>query len=135
MKPVRITLALLGLAAMSYALLGAARDNDVLPVRHTGFLATVLVLHDAALVPAVIAVSVLVHRAVPPPHRAVLQAALIATAAATAVALPLVLGYGRTADNPSALTRDYAHGLLALLALIWLTAAVTLVVRRSRAGH
>jgi predicted component of type VI protein secretion system len=49
------------------------------------------------------------------------------------VALPLALGRGRLADNPSALPRDYVGGLLTILALVWLAVAVTLVVRSIRA--
>lgn len=125
----RWLLGALGLSAMAYALLGAVTDPDVTPLRHTGFLVTVLVLHDGALLPAVIAVGALVHRAVAPPYRAVVQAALIASAAVTLVALPLVLGYGRIADNPSALPGDYGRGVLAVLAVVWLAAAVALLTR------
>lgn len=125
----------LGLSAMAYALLGAATDPDVKPIRHTGFLVTVLVLHDGVLLPAVIAVGVLVHRVVPAPYRAVVQAALVASAAVTLVALPLVLGYGRIADNPSALPRDYGRGLLTVLAAVWLAAAVALAVLSRRHGR
>jgi hypothetical protein len=129
MKTARITLAVLGLAAIGYALLGAAGDPDINPSRHTGFLVTVLVLNDGILIPLVIAAGVLVHRFVPPSHGAILQAALLATTTLTAVAAPLVLGYGRIADNPSALPRDYAHGLATVLVLIWLTTAIGLLVR------
>jgi hypothetical protein len=136
MRTARIALGVLGLATMGYALLGAAGDPDVTPGRHTGFLVTVLLLHDGVLLPAVILAGVLVHRFVPAPHRVILQAALVATAALTVVAVPLVLGYGRLADNPSALPRDYGRGLATILALIWLATAIVLLVssrRRPRA--
>jgi len=132
MRYARAALAALGLAAIGYAVVGAAGDRDVVPARHAGFLATVLVLHDGVLLPAIIAVGVLVHFLVPPPYRATVQSALLATAAVTVVALPLVLGYGRIADNPSALPRDYAYGLLTVLAVVWLAAAVALLVRAAR---
>jgi hypothetical protein len=134
MRSIRVTLGVLGLVAIGYALRGALGDPDITRVRHVGFLVTVLVAHDGLLMPAIAAAGVLVHRFVPPPHRAVLQAALVASAAVTVVALPLVLGYGRSADNPSALPRDYRHGLLIVLALIWLAAAVGLL-GRSRRGR
>lgn len=60
--------------------------------------------------------------------RAPVQAALIATAAVTIVALPLGFGYGRLADNPSALPRDYPLGLALVLATIWLAAGLCRVV-------
>jgi hypothetical protein len=135
MRTARIAFGVLGLAAMGYALLGAAGDPDVKPGRHTGFLVTVLVLHDGVLLPAMLLVGVLVHRFVPPPHRAILQAALVASASLTIVAVPLVLGYGRLADNPSALPRDYGRGLATTLATVWLATAIVLLVRsRSSRG-
>ncbi len=129
MRAARIALGGLGLAAMGYALLGAAGDPDVKPLRHTGFLVTVLLLHDGVLLPVVIAAGILVHRFAPPPYRAILQAALLASATVIVVAVPLVLGYGRIADNPSALPRDYGRGLAIVLALIWLTTAIVLLAR------
>jgi hypothetical protein len=132
MRYIRVALAALGLAAAGYALIGAAGDRDIMPVRHTGFLVTVLVVNDGVLLPAVIAVGVLAHRLVPPPCRGTVQAALLASGTLTLVALPLVLGYGRIADNPSALPRDYGHGLLTVLAIVWLTAAVALATRARR---
>jgi hypothetical protein len=129
MRAARFVLGAVGLGAMGYALLGATSDPDINPSRHTGFLVTVLVLNDGVLLPVAIATGVLIHRLVPPPHRAVLQAALLATATLAVVAVPLVLGYGRIADNPSALPRDYAHGLATILAIIWLTTATVLLIR------
>ena len=46
-RTVRIGLGALGVAAIAYALAGAAGDPDIVPRRHAGFLLTVLVLHDA----------------------------------------------------------------------------------------
>ena len=132
MKALRIGLGALGAAAMGYALLGAAGDPDIMRGRHLGFLATVLALHDGALLPAVILAAVLVHRLVPAGYRAIVQAALIASTAMTVVALPLVLGYGRTADNPSALPRDYPLGLAVVLGAVWAAAGVALLVRARR---
>jgi hypothetical protein len=132
MKGVRLALASLGLILMGYAVIGAAGDPDIMPGRHLGFLVVVLALHDGVLLPAFIGVGALVHRFVPGRARAPVQAALIATAAVTVVALPLVLGYGRLADNPSALPRDYPLGLAIVLTTIWLAAGVCWVAPRRR---
>ena len=51
-------------------------------------------------------------------------AALVVSAAVTAVALPLVIGKGRIADNPSAFPQRYGLHLLLLLAAAWTVAAV-----------
>ena len=56
-----------------------------------------------------------------------IQAALLLSAAVV-VARPGVLGYGRTPDLPSALTRDYTRGMLILLAAIWIAAAAILTL-------
>ncbi len=119
----------LGVTAMAYAVLGAAGDPDIMPGRHTAFLLITLALHDAVLLPTVILAGVLVHRLVPAAQRAIIQAGLAATAAVVVIAVPLVLGYGRIADNPSALPRDYPRGLSLVLAVIWTATAVALLVR------
>jgi hypothetical protein len=131
-KTTRITLAALGIAAMVYAIAGAAGDRDIMPGRHIGFLVTVLVVHDGLLLPAFIGVGALVRRFAPTSARAAIQAALLATAALTLIAAPLMLGYGRLADNPSALPRNYPAGLGIVLGIIWLTTAGLVLVRRIR---
>ena len=128
MKTLRLTLAALGTTAMGYGLWSALRSPDLVPSRNATFLLLLVVLHDGLLMPAFVAAGMLVHRLVPPPVRAVVQAALIATASVTLVALPLALGYGRIADNRSALPRDYPAGLLLTLAAIWTAAAVAAVI-------
>ena len=129
-RTVRIGLGALGVAAIAYALAGAAGDPDIVPRRHAGFLLTVLVLHDAAVLPGFLLVGVLVRRLVGTRYRGIVQGALVVTAAVTLVALPLVLGYGRTADNPSALPRDYPAGLAFALGVVWTAAAVGLLATR-----
>lgn len=135
MKTTRPTLAALGLAAMGYALWSALRSPDITPNRNGGFLLLVLVLHDALLLPVFLAAGALVRRVVPPSARATVQAALIASAAVTLIAVPLLLGYGRIADNPSALPLDYPRGLLLVLGGIWLAAAIAVAVKRIRVSN
>jgi hypothetical protein len=130
MRTARLLLGALGVATIGYALLAAAADPDVTPSRHTLFLLAVLALHDALLMPAFLLIGALAHHVAAGPSRAIIQAALIATAAVTLVALPLVLGYGRAADNPSALPRDYPTGLALVLAVIWVGATVAVLTAR-----
>lgn len=132
MRAARITLAALGVAVMAYAIAGAAADRDIMPVRQIGFLLTVLAVHDGLLLPAFIGIGVLIHRYVPASMRAALQGALIASAALTLIAIPLILGYGRLPDNPSALPRDYPVGLAIVLATVWFTAGLVFLVGRIR---
>jgi hypothetical protein len=138
MKGVRLVIAGLGLAAMGYALAGAVGNPDITPSRHVVFLVAVLVAHDALLLPLFLAVGALVRHLVPAGPRAIVQAALIVSAALWVVALPLVLGYGRRPDNPSALPRDYPRGLVTVLAVVWLVTAIALLatdLRRRRGAR
>jgi hypothetical protein len=127
MRAARLLLGALGCAVIGHALLGAGTTPDILPGRHLTFLLTVLALHDAVLLPAVLLVGALAYRFLHRRSRAIVQAALIASLALTLVTLPLALGYGRLADNPSALPRDYRLGLALVLGGIWLAAAVALL--------
>jgi hypothetical protein len=133
MRAIRLGLGALGLAAMGYGLVAALRSPDILPAHNGGFLLLVLVLHDGLLLPLFVAAGAVVHRFARPVARGVLQAALIASAAVLLIAAPLVLGYGRLGGNPSVLPRNYAHGLVLVLVVIWLAADAALLVRRWRA--
>lgn len=127
----RRSLIALGVLGMGYALLGAFTDRDV-GAGALLFLIGVLVAHDALLLPVTIGVGAVIGRFVPVRLRGVAGSALIASLAVTIVAVPLVLGRGRIADNPSVLPLHYGRGLLELYAIIWLTAAVTAVIRSRR---
>jgi hypothetical protein len=129
MKATRLGIGALGVIAMGYALWAGLRSPDIVPSHEAKFLLLLLVLHDGVLLPVFLVAGVLVHRFVPARGRAVVQAALIASASVTLVALPLTLGYGRIADSPSALPLDYGRGLLVTLSVIW-AAALTATVTR-----
>jgi len=119
MTAVRRTLIALGGLGMTYAVAGALTDPDV----KGGvllFLIGVLVAHDGLLLPLTIAAGALIGRFVPLRGRVVVRAAALVSLAVTIVALPLVLGRGRAADNPSLLPLHYGRGLLELYAIIWL---------------
>jgi hypothetical protein len=125
-----------GTLVTAYAVIGALADPDVRPLRHLLFLAGVLVAHDAVLLPTAIGVGALIGRFVPAAARGGVRAAAFITAALLVVAVPLVLGFGRRPDDPSALPLHYGRGLAAMLALVW-TAALTgpLVRRRVSRGR
>lgn len=86
--------------------------------------------------PAALAVGALIGRVVPAVARPVVQGACFATAMLTAIAWPAITGHGRQSDLRSALPRNYASGLLLVLALVWATAGVFIVARvvRGRTG-
>jgi hypothetical protein len=82
--------------------------------------------------PVAIAVGALLTRTVPGQARAATAAAAYIGGALIAVALPLVLGLGRTPDEPSALPLNYGRGLLISLAVVWLAAAAIAATAPSR---
>jgi len=130
MRTTRILLVVVGVGMVAYAAVAAVGSPDFNPLRHGLFLVAVLVAHELLLVPAYLGVGALVHRFVPGGYRAVVQGALIVTAAVTAVAVPLVLGYGRRPDIPSALPRDYPAGYAVVIGAVWLGAAALMGWRR-----
>jgi hypothetical protein len=122
---------------MAYAVVGALADADVKPLGLLAFLVAVLVGHDGVLLPLVIGAGALIGRFVPAGDRVTVRVAALCSVAVAVVALPLVLGYGRTTDNPSALPLPYGRGLATVLAVIWTAALTAILVRRihQRAGR
>ncbi|MFC4066206.1 hypothetical protein [Actinoplanes subglobosus] len=111
---------------MGYAVAGALHDPDVEPAGVLIFLVAVLLAHDLIWMPAVLATGALLARHVPRRHRPAVITAILCAVSVTVVALPLVLGFGRPPDNPSALPLPYPRNLLAVL----LALAVAAVLRR-----
>jgi len=129
MPAARRVLVAVGTVTIGYAVLGAILDPDLKLLGMLIFLAAVLVLHDGVLSPLVIAVGAVLAR-LPRAARAPVRAALVISLAVAVVALPLVLGYGRSPGNPSILPLAYGKGLLLTLGLIWVPTAVIVAVRR-----
>jgi hypothetical protein len=121
MTVVRYALGLVGVAVVGYAAVGAVSDPGVNLVGVVGFLGAVLIGHDLFLLPIATAVGVLLVRVVPAWARAWVQAGLVLSAILTVIAIPLLLGVGRVADDPSRLPLDYPRGLLIVLSAIWVT--------------
>ena len=131
MTAVRRSLVAVGGLVLAYAVIGALGDADV-KAGALFFLAGVLVAHDGLLLPLTIVAGVILRRYAPPRLRPALQAALVISLAVTVVAFPLVLGRGRSADNPSLLPLHYGRGLLAIYAIIWSAALATVATRSWR---
>jgi hypothetical protein len=136
MRWMRLGLGVLGLAAMAFAVHGALTDNGEHLGGHLLSLAGVLVAHDLVLLPLAIGIGWLLARYLPGWARSGVQSGLFVSAIVTVVAFPFVLGAGRLPDNPSKFPRNYGHGLLIVLGVVWLAVAIWLSVagwRRSRA--
>jgi hypothetical protein len=132
---VRGALIAVGAIVMGYAVLGAAADPDLKPGGVLLFLAAVLVAHDAVLLPVMIAGGAIIGRFAPRRFLPGIRAAAIISIAVGVVALPLVLGYGRSADNSSVLPLAYGRGLLMVIAVTWAAALVSAGVVCHRAGQ
>jgi hypothetical protein len=129
MNRLRAALLVTGVVVIGYALAGSFLQLGGKLGGVLIFLVAVLVLHDGVWLPLVLAAGAVLGRFGPARHRGVLRAAAIVAVALTVVALPLVLGLGRTADNPSALPLNYGRNL----ALLLLGLAVTTALIMARA--
>ncbi|MEU4425766.1 hypothetical protein AB0F81_34520 [Actinoplanes sp. NPDC024001] len=116
-----------GVLVIGCAVIGAAGDPDVDQLGVLVFLMAVVVLHDAVFLPLVLVAGAVISRVVPEGRRATVRAAGVVCLAVTVVALPLVLGFGRTGDNPTVLPRSYPIGLVVIVALV---AGVAVVCRK-----
>jgi hypothetical protein len=129
----RVTLGAVGVAAMLWAawltLTGGAATN---PTRVALWLIGGLVVHDAVLAPALVAFGWVVARLLPPWAQAPVQAGGLVAAVVTLASVPLLLGFGRRPDNPSANPLDYPRNLLIVLTVVAVVCAVwALFARRA----
>jgi hypothetical protein len=129
MRRWRLALLAAGVLAMGYAVVGAAVQLGGKVGGILLFLVAVLVAHDGLWLPLVLLAGTALNRLVPARHRGTVRVAAIVAAALGMAALPLALGLGRTADNPSALPLDYGRNLALVLAGIAVVSGVTTAVR------
>ncbi len=91
-----------------------------------------VVAHDVVLAPLVLAVGWVLARTMPPWLRGPAVAGSIVLGTVTVVAVPVLGGWGRRADNPSLLPRDYWSGWLLLAAFVTIAVVAGAYVVRSR---
>lgn len=124
-----------GILVIGYAVTGALADPDSRLGGQVLFLAGVLVAHDAVLMPLAIGVGALVGRLVPVAARTAVRVAAFVSLCAALVAMPVVLGVGRPADDRSALPLPYGRNLTLVLLVVWTVAlAASAVTALARAG-
>lgn len=102
------------------------------PLEFAKFFVGSAVVHDGIIAPLVVFAGWLAVRRVPARARGVVQTALLVSGTFVVVALPVVAGFGRRADNSSALPQNYGLNLVLLLALVWLVAGIRLWWTRPR---
>jgi hypothetical protein len=132
MTALRVAVASLGLAGISYALYGFVTDHGINPIGQLIFLGLALATHDFLIVPTAIGLGALVTRFAPPWARSPARTALVITGAVSIFAFPFILGKGRIFDNPSAFPQHYAADLAVIIGVVWVVAAAVALLRRRR---
>jgi hypothetical protein len=127
---IRLAFGGLGLAAMTYAVVGAVSDDGVNLAGVVTFLAVVLLANDMVLMPLAISVGFVVVRVAPSWARAWVQIGLYVSVVLVAISLPFVIGAGITSDNPSRLPLNYGRGLAIMLVVVWSTLLVLALLAR-----
>jgi hypothetical protein len=123
-----------GLAAVGYGIDGlVAMRRDTNPTQAARWLIGGLLIHDLIAVPVTAAVGLLLTRLVRAPYRAVVQGALLVSAAVALASLPLWRGYGGAPGNPSVNPLPYGRNLAIVLGAVWAGAAAVIVARALRA--
>jgi hypothetical protein len=106
-----------GVALASVGVVSLLRESaDTHPGAVVRWVIGLAIVHDLVLVPIVLVIGVGLRRWAP---KAWVAAALLVSGVVTLVAWPFVRGYGRLANNPSILPRNYGRGLAIVLALTW----------------
>jgi uncharacterized membrane protein YoaK (UPF0700 family) len=121
-----------GAALMTFGAVGLVGDSGVgAGAEVFGWLVGADVAHDFVLAPLACVVGAAVARALPRWCRAPIQAALLTSGVLLIVVFPALRGFGRdqVPDNTSVQPLDYTTATLTALAVVWVTAAVWLVVR------
>jgi hypothetical protein len=123
---------------MAWGLVGLFRDASLtVPASWLRWFLGGLLVHDLLLAPALLAVGLAVRR-LPAALRPPARAALIVSGTLALMSVPLLLGYGRSAQpgNASVLPGDYPRNLGITAAVVWAAAAgwalVRLLGRRGR---
>ena len=109
-----------GLALVGVAVGGLlANATDTNPRGLAGTLLAGTLAHDLLLAPVVGGFGLLIAVLFPPPYRAILGTAALASAIVTLVTFPLWSGGGRKPDNPSASPLPYGRNLAIVCGAIW----------------
>jgi hypothetical protein len=112
-----------GAALAAFGVFGLLQHaSDTHPIGWFVWFAGAAVAHDVLVAPLVIGTGLLVTR-LPRAYRHPARTALVLAGAATIVAVPMVLGFGRRPDNPSILPQAYGTHLTAIAIFTGVSAA------------
>lgn len=114
----------LGTPLLAFGIVGLVTSVPVANTISTAtWAALLLALHDAVLVPVVLAVVWVVHRFTPAVVRAPLVAGVLGSALVAALAAPGVLDLGNPSGNPTVHPFDTGFASVVALGLVWLVVA------------
>jgi hypothetical protein len=124
----------IGAPVVAFGIVGLVRHSSVSRVWSVGFWGGgLLALHDAVIVPLVLAVVWAIGRIVPAPYHAPARFAVLGTALAVALAWPGLQMLGNPSHNPTVHPLDYRTALLWVVAAVWAAAVGWAVVIATRA--
>jgi hypothetical protein len=105
------------------------------PSSYLRFLVGGHVVHDAVVAPVALVIGYFLVGRAPALARAPLRAALFTSAVVVAIAWPGIRQYGRmrTPTNPTVQPLNYSNSVAIALVVVWVLAALWLVVARTRA--
>lgn len=119
---------------VAFGIGGLVHDSSLSRVWSVGFWGGgLLALHDAVIVPLVLALVWAIGRIVPAQYRAPARFAVLGTALAVALAWPGLRMLGNPSHNPTVHPLDYGTALMWVLAAVWGTALVWVAVIATRA--
>ncbi|MGW0161931.1 hypothetical protein ACWDUN_21735 [Mycobacterium sp. NPDC003323] len=129
MTVVRVVLAALGCAAMAYGVVLVAQNPPVIILRILIWAVVAVVVHDLVFAPACAALGWAGRRLVPVRWRSPVAVAALCSVVLVLLAIPVYDKPGLKPDNPSVLDRDYPLGLGIALAVVWLSAVLSRLIR------
>ncbi|WP_241835292.1 hypothetical protein [Pseudofrankia asymbiotica] len=131
---VRVLLATAGLVVIGYGIHGLfTMTRATHPPQAARWLIGGVLVHDLVIVPVTAVVGLLLTRFVRAPYRAVVQGALLVSAAVALASLPLWRGYGGSPDNPTVNPLPYGRNLAIVLGAVWAAAVALIAIRVMRA--
>ena len=129
--PAQVACLIVGWAVIVFAIHGMISEPASNPPNLFRLLIGLNVFNDALIIPVVLAISLLVRRALPRWAILPVQVGLFASAVVVLYAYPLLGGWSHTARaGPSRLPHDYADDLIWVLGTIWLVCALGAITAR-----
>ncbi|GAC1364547.1 MAG: hypothetical protein NVSMB32_07170 [Actinomycetota bacterium] len=127
---------MLGSPLVLIGIVGLLRNGAVTAPLSFGkwFVAGALV-HDFFFAPLVLLAALALRRVVPQQWLAPVQWALALSGIVGLFALIPLVGWGRSPGEPTVQPLNYGRGLAVIVATIWLSAAISIVVARQRNRH